>query len=101
MSKEVEPMAWVWAALMPQPPIIVPGVGRGREAEAAATLRGVAGVTERLKALDMPDRILLLSPHQPYSIGAFEVNGARLVKGGLSPFGAPISFELRTPAADP
>jgi aromatic ring-opening dioxygenase LigB subunit len=60
----------------------------------------VAGVTERLKALGAPDRILLLSPHQPYTIGAFAINGARLVKGGLSPFGAAVSFELRTPAED-
>jgi aromatic ring-opening dioxygenase LigB subunit len=85
---------------MPHPPIIVPGVGRGREAEAAVTLNGVTGVTERLKALDVPDRILLLSPHQPYTIGAFAINGARLVRGGLSPFGAAVSFELHSPAAD-
>ncbi|MDR1508610.1 MAG: hypothetical protein LBS53_03140 [Synergistaceae bacterium] len=93
-------MAWIWAALMPHPPIIVPGVGKGREREAGVTLDGVAGVMERLKVLGAPDRILLLSPHQPYASGAFAINGARLIKGGLSPFGAPVSFELHTPVED-
>jgi aromatic ring-opening dioxygenase LigB subunit len=83
---------------MPHPPIIVPGVGGGREKEAAAT---IAGVAELMKRLSAPDRILLLSPHQTYIPGAFAINGAALVKGGLSPFGAPdVSFELRTPAED-
>jgi aromatic ring-opening dioxygenase LigB subunit len=100
LTKEVNLMAWIWAALMPHPPIIVPGVGRGREREAEVTLKGVAGVTERLKDLGAPDRILLLSPHQPYAAGAFAINRARLVKGGLSPFGASVSFELNTHVTD-
>ncbi|MDR1137244.1 MAG: hypothetical protein LBK91_02870 [Synergistaceae bacterium] len=93
-------MAWIWAALMPHPPIIIPKIGMGREQEAKITLEGVAGVTERLKDLGAPDRILLLSPHQPYTSGAFAINRARTVKGGLSRFGAAISFELNTPIPD-
>ena len=34
-------MPWVWAALMPHPPILVPEVGRGRENEARETLKGL------------------------------------------------------------
>ena len=30
-------MPWIWSVLMPHPPILVPEVGRGREAEAAET----------------------------------------------------------------
>jgi aromatic ring-opening dioxygenase LigB subunit len=83
---------------MPHPPIIVPGVGGGREKDAAVTLAGVAELMKRLNALGAPDRILLLSPHQAYVPGAFAINGAPLIQGGLSLFGAPdASFELRTP----
>jgi aromatic ring-opening dioxygenase LigB subunit len=90
-------MSWNWAALMPHPPIIVPEVGRGREGEAAATLKGVERLTEKL-ADERPDRLLLLSPHQPYAARALFVNGAANPRGTFAPFGAPsVSFELKTP----
>jgi aromatic ring-opening dioxygenase LigB subunit len=92
---------WLWAAFMPHPPIIVPGVGGGREREAAVTLAGVAELMKRLNPLGVPDRILLLSPHQTYTPGAFAINRTPLIEGGLSLFGAPdASFELRTPVSD-
>ena len=90
-------MAWIWAAYMPHPPIIVPGVGGGREREAVATLKGVADVLDRIRDR-VPDRILLLSPHQPYAFGAFAVNASRVIRGGLSAFGmTEANFELHTP----
>jgi aromatic ring-opening dioxygenase LigB subunit len=90
-------MSWLWAALTPHPPIIVPGVGGGREKEAAATLEGIAKVMERVRGRK-PDTILLLSPHQPYALGAFALNASPVVKGGLAMYGAPdASFELPTP----
>jgi aromatic ring-opening dioxygenase LigB subunit len=83
---------------MPHPPIIVPDVGRGREAEAAITLEGINKLIERLKELEIPDRILLLSPHQAYALGAYAVNKAPMIRGSLIPFGAPmIAFDMRTP----
>jgi len=92
-------MAWIWAAYMPHPPIIVPGVGGGREQEAAATLKGISGILDRIRER-VPDRILLLSPHQPYASGAFAVNTARLIKGGLSMFGTgQANFELNIPVS--
>ena len=91
-------MSWNWAALMPHPPIIVPEVGRGREREAVATLEGVDRLMEKL-AGKRPDRLLLLSPHQLYAIGALYVNGAANPRGTFVPFGAPsVSFDLKTPA---
>ncbi|MDR1134291.1 MAG: hypothetical protein LBL05_09000 [Synergistaceae bacterium] len=88
-------MSWLWAALTPHPPIIVPGVGGGREKEAAVTLEGIAGVMERVRGRK-PEVILLLSPHQPYAPGAFALNGSPVVKGGLAMYGArDASFELR------
>lgn len=90
-------MSWLWAALTPHPPIIVPGVGGGREKEAAVTLEGIAGVMERVSERK-PEAILLLSPHQPYALGAFALNCTPVVSGGLVMYGArDASFELRTP----
>lgn len=94
-------MSWVWSALMPHPPIIVPDVGRGREKEAAITIGGVKALMKRLSELEPPDRVLLVSPHQPYSRGAFCVNRADAIRGSLAPFGAPYpAFDLRTPIAE-
>ncbi|MDR1020851.1 MAG: hypothetical protein LBL73_08840 [Synergistaceae bacterium] len=94
-------MSWVWTALMPHPPIIVPGVGRGREKEAAITTGGVETLMARLSEMTPPDRVLLVSPHQPYSPGALCVNRASAIRGSLAPFGAPNPlFDLRTPVAE-
>ena len=81
-------MSWVWSALMPHPPILVPEVGRGRENEAAETLRGCERLLSAV-AGQKPDVLLLLSPHQPYAPGAFFLNAASLYRGSFALFGAP------------
>jgi aromatic ring-opening dioxygenase LigB subunit len=86
---------------MPHPPIIVPDVGRGRERDAAVTINGLNALMERLKGMKAPDRILLVSPHQPYSPGALAINGEKVIRGSFAPFGAPaLVFDLRTPIAE-
>ena len=81
-------MSWIWSALMPHPPILVPEVGQGREAEAAETLRGLDELAAALKDR-RPDVLLLLSPHQPYVPGALFLNASGLFRGSFSAFGAP------------
>jgi Uncharacterized conserved protein len=94
-------MSWIWAVLAPHPPIIVPDVGRGREREAALTIEGIDGLTRRIAAAERPERILLLSPHQPYALGSLALNRARAIRGSFSPFGAPsVVFDLRTPLVE-
>ncbi|MCR5346638.1 MAG: AmmeMemoRadiSam system protein A [Fretibacterium sp.] len=80
-------MSWIWSALMPHPPILVPEVGQGREREAAETLRGGAELTDRVNG-QKPDVLLILSPHQPYVPGALFLNASTLFKGSFAPFGA-------------
>ena len=99
-------MPWVWAALMPHPPILVPEVGRGRENEARETLKGLELMVESLRDR-RPDALLVLSPHQPYAPGALFLNSAGRAAGTLAPFGAPsvtigiaCPGELRRAAAD-
>lgn len=91
-------MSWIWAALMPHPPIMVPEVGRGREREAALTLAGARELLEKLAAgAGRPDCLVLLSPHQPYARGGLFINSAAEIRGGLERFGAPqVSFRLST-----
>ncbi|NLL37406.1 MAG: AmmeMemoRadiSam system protein A [Fretibacterium sp.] len=89
-------MSWIWAALTPHPPVLVPEVGRGREGEAQKTLDGMAELTKRLKD-SVPDVLLVLSPHQPYVQNALFLNSAPAVHGSFAPFGASgVSFDLPT-----
>ena len=86
------PQSWMWAALMPHPPVIVPAVGRGREKGAAQTLQGLERLIIALKALhehSPPDWLLLFSPHSPHASGALFVNTAPRLHGSLARFGAP------------
>ena len=73
-------MPWVWAALMPHPPILVPEVGLGRENEARETLNGLGLLAESLRDRK-PDVLLVLSPHQPYAPGALFLNSAERAMG--------------------
>ena len=88
-------MTWIWAALMPHPPILVPEVGHGREREAAITLDGIEQLIARL-AEKRPDYLFVLSPHQPYAHGALFLNTSPRISGSLAPFGAPsVVFNLK------
>ncbi|MDR1359904.1 MAG: AmmeMemoRadiSam system protein A [Deltaproteobacteria bacterium] len=94
-------MNWLWAALMPHPPVLVPAVGQGREEEARQTLRGLETLCARLAAMSgpAPAFLLVLSPHQPYTRGALLLNTAEDLRGDLGPFGAPgIRLTLSTHA---
>ncbi len=85
-------MTWLWAALTPHPPVLVPEVGQGREKEAGATLQGMRSLVEALSSLHahaVPDWLLLLSPHAPYVPGALFVSSAARIQGNLARFGAP------------
>lgn len=91
-------MAWKWAALLPHPPIIVPGVGMGRERDAQATIDGSRAVAHAISEMGHTDAVLLLSPHQMWAHDALAINAAPRVKGSLSHFGAAnSSFDIETP----
>ncbi|GHV56485.1 hypothetical protein FACS189460_1340 [Deltaproteobacteria bacterium] len=96
-------MTWLWAALMPHPPILVPQVGRGRERAAALSLAGAAALLKKIAARPgggRPDFLVVLSPHQPYAPGALLLNTAPAPAGGLRRFGAPeVHFNLITALA--
>lgn len=79
-------MSWLWSALMPHPPVLLPEIGRGREKEAVKTLQGIERITS---AIRKPDFLFVLSPHQPYSSGALFVNSSDVYHGSFALFGVP------------
>jgi len=90
-------MAWLWSALMPHPPVIVPEVGCGREREAAVTVDGIERLAESISDR-RPECLLILSPHQPYMPQSLAVNGASRLKGSFAAFGSSVSLEMNTSA---
>lgn len=84
---------WKWACLTPHPPIIVEGVGGGREQEAEKTMEAMERLAEKHR-VQRPDCILILSPHAPWGKGVIISNGS-LFRGSLETFGHPeIDMEL-------
>ena len=73
---------------MPHAPILVPGVGRDRLAEVAATAQAMATVSRHLLAAQ-PDTVVLVSPHSPRQPGAFGIWQTRKLRGSLEMFGSP------------
>ena len=91
-------MSWIWSALMPHPPILIPEIGRGRENEAIKTLNGIKNLT---KNLEKPDLLLILSPHQPYANGALFVNTANSYHGSFAMFGvSTVKIEVKSSTED-
>ncbi|MDR3175087.1 MAG: AmmeMemoRadiSam system protein A [Desulfovibrio sp.] len=92
-------MPFIWAALMPHPPVLLPEVGRGREKEAGPSLDGARRLCARLAALNAenpPEALLVLSPHAPHAAGGLFLNSAENVRGSMARFGAPatgVSFQ--------
>ena len=80
------------SVLLPHPPIAVPAVAGERGARCAATTEACRRVAERLVA-QVPDRLVLISPHTPRDRRAFGFVGDRRagdrLRGDLGRFGAP------------
>ena len=76
----------VFACLMPHPPIVVPGVGNGREREAELTVGSMKEVAERLVRVE-PHTVVVISPHSPRRQGCFGLWGGERLTGTLRRFG--------------
>ena len=77
----------VFAGLMPHAPILVPGVGRERLAEARATATAMTAVAEHAVAA-RPHTVVLISPHSPRRPGAFGLWQTPRLRGSLGSFGS-------------
>ena len=78
--------------MVPHPPLIVPAVGRGGEAEIEETTRAYEQVAEEIAALK-PETIIITSPHSIMYADYFHISPRDSVKGSFISFGAPeVSF---------
>lgn len=81
-------MAIVSAYAVPHPPVIVPCVGQGREAEIADTTAAFQEVAARIAA-DAPDLLVVASPHAPLFRDGFFVSLHPAEEGSMEAFGQP------------
>ncbi len=91
-------MPLVYACICPHPPIIVPEVGRGREAEMHRTIKALRRIADEF-ALYRPETALLISSHgpPPSANQAMGLLTAPQVSGDLGQWDAPeVRFAFET-----
>ncbi len=76
------------AFMVPHPPMIVPEVGKGSEAQIFETARAYERVAEEVAALN-PDTIIITSPHSVMYADYFHISPGSGAKGSFKRFGAP------------
>ena len=81
-------MSIVGAIIVPHPPIIVPTVGRGREAEVQATIDAYHGAAKQVGAW-APEVLIVTSPHTVMYADYFHISPGEGASGNMSAFGAP------------
>lgn len=85
-------MAITASFMVPHPPMIVPAVGKGSEAQIKATIRAYEQVAEEIAALE-PETIIISSPHSVMYADYFHISPGKSAKGSFRQFRAPeVSF---------
>ena len=79
-------MSVLAAYAVPHPPLAVPGVGRGREEEIAATVAALREVARRIRELE-PETIVVSSPHATAYLDYLHLSGGRGARGTFASFG--------------
>ena len=81
------------AFMVPHPPMIVPAVGRGSEAQVRETTEAYEKAADEIAALK-PDTIIITSPHAVMYADYFSISSGKGASGSFASFGAPqISFK--------
>ena len=81
-------MSILAAFMVPHPPMIVPDVGKGSEAQVPATTQSYERVAEQVAAL-APDTMIITSPHSIMYADYFHISPGKGAKGSFSRFDAP------------
>ncbi len=76
------------AVIVPHPPIIIPTVGHGREAEVQATIDAYRAAAKQVAAW-VPEVLILTSPHTVMYADYFHISPGKGASGNMSAFGAP------------
>lgn len=79
--------------MVPHPPMIVPEIGRGSEAQVAETTAAYERVADEIAAL-APETIVITSPHSVMYADWFHISPGKSAKGSFAGFRAPgVRFE--------
>ena len=81
-------MSVLGAVLMPHPPVLLPEVGKGREAEIAATGRAMAEAAREVAGWN-PDVLVVASPHIVLYEDYFHIAPGSGGRGDMADFGVP------------
>ncbi|MBQ9010099.1 MAG: AmmeMemoRadiSam system protein A [Clostridia bacterium] len=76
------------AYMVPHPPMIVPGVGRGQERCIPETIRAYEQVAEEIAGLE-PETIIISSPHSVMYADYFHLSPGKGARGSFARFGDP------------
>lgn len=88
-------MSVIAAFMVPHPPMIVPDVGRGSEAQITETTRAYEQVADEIAALK-PETIIITSPHSIMYSDYFHISPGKGANGSFAGFGAPqTAFEAQ------
>ena len=80
-------MSILAAFMVPHPPMIVPAVGRGSEAQIEETTRAYEQVADEIAAIK-PETIVITSPHSVMYSDYFHISPGRRAKGSFADFRA-------------
>ena len=87
-------MSILAAFMVPHPPMIVPAVGRGSEAQIMKTTGAYEQVAEEIAALS-PDTIIITSPHSVMYADYFHISPGKSARGDFGQFRASqVSFDV-------
>ena len=75
------------AIIVPHPPIIIPTVGRGREAEVQDTIDAYRTAAKQAAAWS-PEVLIVTSPHTVMYADYFHISPGKGASGDMSAFGA-------------
>ena len=75
------------AYMVPHPPLIVPAVGRGSEAQIRPTIDAYTRVAQEIAAL-APDTVIVSSPHALMYADYFHISPGSSARGSFARFGA-------------
>ena len=80
-------MAIIYGCLLPHPPLLNEGVGKGREKEISETQKSFSQVANTIKELK-PDTIVIMSPHTTTYYDYLHISPGETAQGDFSSFGA-------------
>ena len=86
-------MGIVAGFLLPHPPVMVPDVGRGREAEVAATTNSMRRIAAQIAGLE-PETIVIFSPHSAMYADYIHISPGEKASGSLKNFGSSALFRV-------